>query len=311
MRGKIKKMIDLNKRILEIGPLTSPFIKKYEAKYVYYADRRCTEEVKKLYESDPNVDCKQVVNIDFVIEKSFNDTLKEEKKFDYIVLIHVVEHIHDLILFFTDISKCMNENGRVVLIIPDKRYCFDHFRRESSFCDAVDVFLNGNKRLERHVFDAYYNTLNENDPKIFWRNECEHKKVLFRSFDDALRETNKFLNGEVDDFHFWTFTDVSFMRFIFDMTRSKMFPFSVEHFSKTEIDTFEFGVVLKKNTTLINEEKTCKEELMRLCSLLDEATKNNHFVKKAHVFRRFGAGFFLRILEKVFNRINNLAKKIQ
>ena len=309
MRGKIKRMIDLNRRILEIGPLTSPFVKKHEAKNVYYADRRCTEDVKKLYESDPNVDCRQVVSIDFVIKESFNDTLKDEEKFDYIVLVHVVEHIHDLILFFNDISKCLNKDGRIVLIIPDKRYCFDHFRRESSFCDAVDVFFNGKKRLERHVFDAYFNTLNENDPEVFWKNGCGHNNVLFRNFGDALRETKKFLDGEVDDFHFWTFTDVSFMKFVFDMTRSKMFYFSVEHFLRTERNTFEFGVILKNKTSIENEEKSYDEEIMHLCSLLDEATKDINIVEKVHVFRRLGGMVSLKKFGKLFNRVKILSKK--
>jgi hypothetical protein len=49
--------IDLNKRILEIGPLCRPMIKKgADCKTVYYADIRSTEEIREFYKNHSDVD---------------------------------------------------------------------------------------------------------------------------------------------------------------------------------------------------------------------------------------------------------------
>ena len=67
---------DKEKRILELGPLNRPIIKKNEYPNVFYADIRSTEEVKELYSGNDylnttgiQVDIDTIENIDFVLKK--------------------------------------------------------------------------------------------------------------------------------------------------------------------------------------------------------------------------------------------------
>ena len=57
--------IDKTKRILEIGPLDKPMIKKSKSSNnVFYADIRATYEVKEFYRNNPNVDNHGICGID-------------------------------------------------------------------------------------------------------------------------------------------------------------------------------------------------------------------------------------------------------
>ncbi|MDR2743308.1 MAG: class I SAM-dependent methyltransferase, partial [Treponema sp.] len=102
------KDIDFSKRILEIGPLTTPNVKKSPGRNVFYADIRTTEEVKNFYKNDPNVVNDNIVPIDYVINGTYSDSLKNVEKFDYVIATHVIEHIPELISFFQDIAGILN-----------------------------------------------------------------------------------------------------------------------------------------------------------------------------------------------------------
>ena len=83
------------------------------------------------------------------------------EKFDYVVASHVLEHMQDIIGFFQDISGIMKPGGKLCIIYPDKRYCFDHFRESASFRDAYDVFTRGRTETARMVLDFFSMSVNE------------------------------------------------------------------------------------------------------------------------------------------------------
>jgi 16S rRNA A1518/A1519 N6-dimethyltransferase RsmA/KsgA/DIM1 with predicted DNA glycosylase/AP lyase activity len=150
------KYIDLAKRILEIGPLTRPNIKKDSGINVFYADIRTTKEIKNFYKNDLNVVNDDIVPIDYVIKGTYSESLKNVEKFDYVIATHILEHIPELISFFQNIAGVMNQSGRggvLCLTIPDKRYCFDHFRCSTSFSECYDVYIRGINNLPFRVLD--------------------------------------------------------------------------------------------------------------------------------------------------------------
>jgi hypothetical protein len=86
--------IDPKKRILEIGPLNKPNIKKSTDTNIFYSDIRTTEGVKNYYKNDKSIPIDEIVEIDFVIGKSgYSESLKDIEKFDYVIATHVIEHI--------------------------------------------------------------------------------------------------------------------------------------------------------------------------------------------------------------------------
>ena len=83
---KIRACINPRKEVgLEIGPLNNPIVSPDEGE-IYYCDHLSTEDLKKKYQHDPNVDTSKIVNVNYVWgEKTLREAVGGEKTFDYVV----------------------------------------------------------------------------------------------------------------------------------------------------------------------------------------------------------------------------------
>ena len=257
--------IEQNKRILEIGPLCNPNIKK-NGTDVFYADIRSTEDVKEFYKNDKSVAIENIVDIDFVIEGGYSESLKNIRKFDYVIATHVIEHIPQLILFFMDISNILNYQGKLCLTIPDKRYCFDHFRQPTSFAECYDIYTKEVNNLPFRVLDFFISAV-KNDP-VYWWNETSNFDDLPQDkdnrFDSAKRMYLRALEGEYLDVHFSVFTPESFLLLLYNMLIFNLLPFRCIEFYKTEINTLEFNCVLEYDPDILNESSKERENIIKL-----------------------------------------------
>lgn len=246
-----KNVIKKQDRILEFGPLTRPLVQKKDYPNIFFADIRSTEDIKKMYTSNDylkstgiSVDIDAIVDIDYIINDSYKETFKKKDKFDVVVLSHVIEHMPDIIFFFEDIKNILKDNGKLIIIYPDARYCFDHFRNGTSFIDAYEVY-NKRKPNSGCIFDFKYNVIHENNPLFFWSGVDITNKLPQNSFQEAESVYLKARNGEMpEDVHFWPFSDYQFIKFLYDMNRAGLFEFKVDEFYQTEKNTQEFMVIL-------------------------------------------------------------------
>lgn len=256
------EILKKNDRVLEFGPLNWPLVQKGNDNNVFYADIRGTDDIKKLYASNDylkatgiSIDTESIVDIDFVIRDNYERTFKDVKKFDVVVLSHVIEHIPDIIYFFKDVSKILKKDGKLVILYPDARYCFDHFRNGTTFIDAFEVY---NKKVASNasaVFDFTFNVVNENDPKFFWNSKDLLKKLPKNDFKKSLEAYEKAKEGKMpEDVHFWPFSDYQFIKFLYDMDRSGLSDFNINEFRETQHETQEFMVILslKNKKTITN-----------------------------------------------------------
>lgn len=252
-RKYIRKNIKKENTIIEFGPLNRPLFTKKEFPNIYYADNRNTESIKKLYSGNEylektgiSVDLNTIVDIDYVIDDTYKKTFGC-KKFDIAYLSHVVEHMPDIIRFFEEISDILNYNGRLILIYPDKRYCFDHYRNSASFRDAYSTYKNGVKENARLSFDFAYNAIKENDAIKFWNNDKIITEISAETLKNAEKSYIMNLNGKLeDDVHFWPFSDFDFLKFIYEMQRANLLDFEIDEFFPTQENTQEFLIILKK-----------------------------------------------------------------
>ena len=325
-----------NDRILEFGPLNRPIAFKDQYKNVYYADIRSTDDIKKLYTSNDylsatgiTIDVNDIVGIDYVITDSYENTFQKEKKFDAIILSHVVEHIPDIINFFDDISKIIKDDGKLVIIYPDARYCFDHFRNGISFIDAYDVYHN--KKMNcNSVFDFTFNVVHENNSGFFWNETSILEKLPRNKFtiaDDAY--VKAFNNDPPDDVHYWPFSDYQFIKFLYDLERAGLLKFDISYFHETEYNNQEFMIILSpkkvnkidykkyeeilsrinpiiKNTIASRENKKLMDEIDGLKKLKDDINKENETLgkelKSVYNSKRW------RLVSNVMNLKNKLIK---
>jgi hypothetical protein len=151
-----------------------------------------------------------------------------------------------LILFFQDIAKILNPQGKICLSIPDKRYCYDHFRCPTSFAECYDIYIRRINNLPFRVFDELaVRTIN--NAEYWWKetNSFEHLQKSQKIFYSAKEKYMRALDGEYFDMHFSVFTPETFLLLIYFMVCYNLFSFKCVEFYKTEINTFEFNCVLE------------------------------------------------------------------
>jgi len=274
--------LDYGKRILEIGPLAKPLVPKDKGPFVFYADIRSTEEIKRFYAGDTDVDYATIQEIDFVVTNTYQAALIDQgvEQFDYVLGSHVIEHIPLLLRFFSDIGTILREGGRLCLSVPDHRYCFDHFRVPTSFAEAYDVHMHGLQRLAPRVLDFCMNT-SHNNASEYWRNESTLQQLENKSFESAKRYYERALSGEYIDVHFSVFTPTSFLRLLFDTIRANMLPFRTVGIHITLPDTLEFHIVLEKNEKMLDQEDLRHRELQKLTAIIEHVMQSETKIRQA------------------------------
>ena len=90
-------------------------------------------------------------------------------KFDYVVASHVIEHTPNLLKFLTDIYEILEPDGQCLLIIPDKRFTFDHNRPVTTFGVILENFLTGATfpRVSA-VYDHFSKAINANGHNLWY-----------------------------------------------------------------------------------------------------------------------------------------------
>lgn len=294
-------------RILELGPLNRPLFEKKEYPNVFTADVRSTEEVKQLYgnknryleETGIHVDIDTIVDIDFVIKDSYAKTFGNVEKFDYIVASHVLEHIPDLIGWFQDATSVLNPNGRILLVYPDKRYCFDRFRECSTFSQLYQVHQGKEPAIDQRIIDFLTNVVDENDPIYWWMNQNTVEHLPEKSIDLNI------LESDIDDIHYWPFSPTAFLKFLHDMERAGMSDYVCTDFRDTCLDDQQFYVTLKKKTE--NEDMATANKRLRgfmQQSLQNQSSIVQEALEKADAMKRETQRVYVE-LDKTYQALRN------
>ena len=264
-----KLVNDPSKRILELGPLNRPIVDKNLYPNTFYCDVRSTEDVRKLYSGNDyleatgiRVDPETIVPIDYVIQENYEKTFEKVEKFDYVIASHVLEHMEDLIFALRDISAVLKPGGTFCIVYPDKRYCFDHFRTSASFRDAYRVFRNGTTENSSMVLDFYYSVIPENNPYLFWRKDGILDHLPKASFEKAVDHYEEALNGvKMDDVHYWPFSDMDFLKLLYDCIRARLLPFHCTSFWPCMENGQQFMVALQYDQNVLSHPEQALEEL--------------------------------------------------
>ena len=246
---KIIHKIDVKNGVgLEIGPLSTPILTKNEAK-IYYADHMSTNALINKYKDEPVIS-DDIVKVDYVISNKPLVTAVKNKKFDYVIASHVIEHIPDIISWFKEISLITKKNGIISLVIPDKRYTFDITRRESIIADVIGAYVEKRTKTDSVTM---YDYLQEYRSKIFAYevNANPYKNFSYKPKRYSNKEAwdltlKNYVGKEYVDAHCYVFTPYSFFEIIKKLTTLGLFDFEVIDFIDTAPSELEFYVTLKK-----------------------------------------------------------------
>ena len=239
---------------LEIGPSINPIAPKALGFNVHIVDHLPTAQLKEKYKNHGvNIDSIEIV--DFVWNGEPLSTLvRGENLYDYIIASHVIEHIPDVIQFLQECSKLLKPDGVLSLVIPDKRYCFDHFLPCSTTGQLIDAHdLKRIKPSRGQVFDSYMNASCTRSGSISWGiDNSEDLRTLHSDFEVVselfIKST---VEGEYVDAHCWRFTPNVFKLLVSDLNLLKFIDMNI----LVEFDTkgCEFYMTLEKKKLNLND----------------------------------------------------------
>ncbi|MFC6792442.1 class I SAM-dependent methyltransferase [Methylobacterium komagatae] len=235
--------------VLEIGPFTKPTLRGPRVHYFDVMDRAGLL-ARAVHHAHPTDDCPE---IEFV--SPTGDLNVVDRQFDIVLSSHCIEHQPDLVAHLQQVERILRPNGRYMLLIPDKRYCFDALLPEST----VDAVLQAHREKRRvHTWASvreHRALTTHNDTARHWAGDsADPRGHLFSEREHAARVEFDESNGNYIDVHAWQFTPSSFRNVVATIRRTKLMNLTVEHVYDTPHGSNEFTAILHKsrNGTLVN-----------------------------------------------------------
>jgi hypothetical protein len=227
-------------RILEIGPfdtpLTGPGIAYFDVLDQEGLRRRAAEHGHNPDGCPP---------IDYVSPTGDLDAV--DARFDAIFSSHNIEHQPDLIGHLAKAEKRLVPGGRYWLIVPDKRYCLDHYSPESTIADVIQAHRE--RRTTHSPASIVLNSMHAHNGSLrHWlglhgaRPRVPAGDEDVRRFLDEIERTSE---GEYIDVHAWRFTPRGFRDIVDDLRRLGKINFEAEQVFDTAFGAFEFCAVLR------------------------------------------------------------------
>lgn len=211
---KIMSSLKKNGLGLEIGPSHNPIAPKREGFNVHVLDHLDREGLRSKYadHAQYGVNIENIEEVDFVWHgQPLAELIGNKQCYDWIIASHVIEHIPDLIVFLQQCELLLKEDGLLSLVVPDKRYCFDHLNSTSSTGEFLDAFEAKRSRPSvGKVFDHFANACKRGN-KIAWDPNEAGDFELIHSLEQACSLWQQARSEETYiDTHCWRFTSESF-----------------------------------------------------------------------------------------------------
>lgn len=204
---------------LEIEPRHSPLAPKAKGFNVETLD--CTDEctLREKY-SAQGININRIEHVDHIWHgQPLSAAVGRMSCYEWIVASHVIEKTPDFVGFLIECEALLRMNGKLVLVVPDKRYCFDHFQSLTSTGDVLDALsLQRTKLTPGRIFDHHANAAYKGRGAIIWRRYAMGRLHLIYNLEVARHAWQKALHGEnYIDVHNWYFTPQSFLLLIEDL----------------------------------------------------------------------------------------------
>ena len=234
---------------------------------IAYVDHASTADLQEWYRHDPNVDINRIVDVSYIWgESSLEEAIGTDKKFDYVIASHVVEHVPDMITWLQEIAAVLKPGGVLSLAIPDKRYTFDILRRETVPADLIEAYdRRSRKPSSGQIFDHYSMVVDADTQKIWKGEPGDHtlrKKFTLDKVVGLWREASE--NNKYIDTHCWVFTPYSFIDNLKMLIRLDLLDFEVASFDETVYAQLEFFVTLRKLDEALPPEQRQQRQLESL-----------------------------------------------
>jgi SAM-dependent methyltransferase len=231
-------------RILEIGPFTRPVFRGDNVKYFDVLDREGLIARARVH-GYPTDHCPHIHYV-----SPTGDLSIVTEKFEYLFSSHCIEHQPDLIGHLQIAARILEPGGLYYLIIPDKRYCFDHYLPESGIDDVLVAHAERRRVHTAQSVIAGRAMATHNNPLEHWRGNHDDPNIAPAAARAAAAEQElRDAAGGYIDVHAWQFTPASFRGIIDELHKRRSSAFAIERVYDTLFGQLEFNAVLR-NTGL-------------------------------------------------------------
>jgi len=260
-RSYAKSIVSKQSRILEIGPSYSPVYPRREGFNVSILDHLDAEALRAKYAA-MNVDISLIEDVDFVWNGEAIHSTVNGQKFDFVLASHVVEHSVNFVQFLNDIGKALAENGKIILMVPDKRYCFDLLQ---PLTDTAKILSDHARSASVHTMEAMYRE--HSHVYVDYKEHVLFRKENIYAWGQGSVESLKFGNNdpirwyagilanmkatEYIDSHEYYFTPTSFLMIVEELNFLGLIQMKVA--TLTRARGCEFFVVLEPSSSNSND----------------------------------------------------------
>lgn len=246
--AKALALVDPQGAGLEIGPSHNPIAPKRAGYRVQIVDHLPAAALREKYRGC-DVDLDAIEEVDFVWRGEPLPDLVGGRTYDWVIASHVLEHVPDLVGFLQGCDTVLRPHGVLSLVVPDKRYCFDHFRPLTTTGQVLDAHLARRTRPSPGaVFDDVANAV-DRAGDIGWHAGDARPLSLHNDAGAAARAWAAARDSDTyDDVHVWTFVPESFRLILDDLRALDLVNLTIARAHPTE--GFEFFASLTRARAL-------------------------------------------------------------
>lgn len=151
---RLQRGISRADAILEIGPYFNPIAPRAAGFRTTTLDVFDAAELRRKAAGDPNIPAERIAEIEDVDLVGSAGDLADltaarygaDHRFDWILSSHNIEHVPDPVRFLAQCAAVLRPGGTLRLAVPDKRFCFDHFRPLTDTSEWLEAFFERRPR---------------------------------------------------------------------------------------------------------------------------------------------------------------------
>ena len=237
-------LIPNSAKALEIGPFCNPVLRGPNVQYFDVLSRDGIVARAKSIGLDPH----GAPEIDFM--SATGDLSTVNRRFEAVVSSHCFEHQANLLGHLQDVGRLLSPGGGYFVLVPDKRYCFDHFIPASNL---AEIMVAWHERRQVHALRSLIEhraLVTHNDSLRHWQRDHGTPLADFgRRFRAAVQEFEG-AGGEYIDVHAWYFTPKSASHLLSTLQDVGLSPLRVYRTYPTRYGATEFWMILRKERSL-------------------------------------------------------------
>ena len=257
--------------VLEIGPYFSPIAPRSAGYRTTTLDVFDTELLRQKAAVDPNIPPARVAEIEDVdlvgsacdLADLTTARFGANHRFDWILSSHNIEHIPNPIRFLQQSAAVLRPEGVLRMAVPDKRFCFDHFRQLTDVSEWLQAFREN--RGQPTAYQVFREEAHRSTPladAAGWM-PIRSSLALFRDWfgPDGTVPTHYM------DTHCWAFTPESFELLVRDTIAFGLVDLQIGSVSATCGIEFYVDLIRPASPVAIIESEyyATRERLLRLC----------------------------------------------